>query len=184
MKIRSFAPADVTALTQLVHRAYAELGAQGLNFTAVDQDEATTLWRASAGASWVIEDGGRLVATVSASLPPSDMLRSMSEHATVEGRAWLNQLAVDPDYRRQGLARRLRDVAYQWCVEANASSLGVDTAEPADHLIALYAGWGFQSVGHVQWPGKTYRSVVMTRPLNHESVERNARKVRRVLDDA
>lgn len=165
MEIRPFAPADVPALTQLVHRAYAELGARGLNFTAVDQNEATTLYRASAGASWVLTDGGRLVGTVSVASPASEMLRGMTDHASIEGRAWLNQLAVDPDYRGQGLARRLRDVAYEWSVSKGATSVGVDTAEPADHLIALYSGWGFEPVDYVQWPGKTYRSVVMVRTL-------------------
>ncbi|MFN3865646.1 MAG: GNAT family N-acetyltransferase [Demequina sp.] len=166
IELRPFAPADVPALTQLVHRAYAELGAQGLNFTAVDQTEATTLYRATAGASWVMVHGGRLVATVSVAVPASEMLRGMTDEASVAGRAWLNQLAVDPDYRGQGLARRLRDAAYEWCVSHGATSIGIDTAEPARHLVALYSAWGFEPVDHVQWAGKTYRSVVMTRSLD------------------
>jgi hypothetical protein len=39
--------ADAPALARLLHRAYAELGARGLNFTAADQNEQTTLTRAS-----------------------------------------------------------------------------------------------------------------------------------------
>jgi hypothetical protein len=47
--VRRFEPADAEALTRLLHRSYAELGAAGLNFTAVDQDPANTLSRAPAG---------------------------------------------------------------------------------------------------------------------------------------
>lgn len=41
-RVRDVRDDDVPALTRLLHTAYAELGEQGLNFTAVDQSEATT----------------------------------------------------------------------------------------------------------------------------------------------
>jgi hypothetical protein len=41
--IRTFAPNDsLIELTQLLHRAYANLGALGLNYTAVDQTPEDT----------------------------------------------------------------------------------------------------------------------------------------------
>ncbi|WP_062213078.1 hypothetical protein [Streptomyces sp. NBRC 109706] len=77
--IRPFEPADAPRVTELVHRAYAELGDRGLNFTAVDQDVATTLRRASAEASrGALREEG-VVATMTLSLPrrklSSDSLR-------------------------------------------------------------------------------------------------------------
>lgn len=147
----------------MLHRAYAELGARGLNFTAVDQDEATTMKRASAGASWLLLEDERLAATVTMSMPPSRSMRELSAEARRPGRAWLNQMAVDPAYRGRGLAHRLRDVAFAWAWEHGATAIGVDTAEPAEHLVALYESWGFRPRETVQWPGKTYRSLVLIR---------------------
>lgn len=165
MEIRAFAPGDAPQLTELLHRAYAELGAAGLNFTAVDQDAATTLRRASGGASWVLQDGDDLVATMTISWPAEAALRDLTAEAAVPSRAWLNQLAVDPSRRGEGLARRLRDVGYAWCADRGATSIGLDTAQPATHLVDLYRSWGFATVDTVQWPGKTYPSVIMVRAL-------------------
>ncbi|HEY0186015.1 MAG TPA: GNAT family N-acetyltransferase [Cellulomonas sp.] len=168
MHLRPFAPADAAPLTALLHRAYAELGARGLNFTAVDQDDATTLRRATGGASWVLERDGVLAATITVSLPPEAALRTLTAEAAVPRRAWLNQLAVDPAHRGRGLARRLRDVGYAWCREQGCTSIGLDTAEPAEHLVRLYGAWGFVPVDQVRWPGKRYRSVVLARDVPPE----------------
>lgn len=46
-----------------------------------------------------------------------------------------------------------------------ATSIGLDTAQPATHLVDLYRSWGFATVDTVQWPGKTYPSVIMVRAL-------------------
>ena len=163
--MRAFERGDVPHLTRLLHRAYAELGAAGLNFTAVDQDDETTLRRASGGASWVLVDDDQLVATMTISLPAEEKLRELTPEAAVQGRAWLNQLAVDPTKRGEGLARLLRDQGFEWCARQGATSIGLDTAKPATHLVELYTSWGFTAVDEVQWPGKTYRSVVLTRRL-------------------
>lgn len=165
MEVRAFGPADVPELTRLLHRAYAELGRAGLNFTAVDQDETTTLRRASGGETWVVVEADRIVATMTISWPAEAALGALTPEATRPGRAWLNQLAVDPSHRGEGLARRLRDEGYAWCLARGATSIGLDTARPARHLIDLYSTWGFRVVATVQWPGKTYGSVIMTRPL-------------------
>ena len=41
----------------------------------------------------------------------------------------------------------------------------MDTAEQAEHLITLYAGLGYKHVEFVQWSGKVYRSVVLSKAL-------------------
>lgn len=168
-RIRPFTTDDAPAATALLHRAYAELGAAGLNFTAVDQSVSTTLARATGGASWLQVDGAgdseRVLGMLTISLPPESALRALTPEASTD-RAWINQLAVDPDARGQGLARVLRDHGMAWSRAMGASSIGLDTAQPASHLVALYEGWGFTTVDTVQWPGKTYRSVIMTRALS------------------
>ena len=86
VEIRLFDPADAHALTQLLHGAYAELGARGLNFTAVDQDVETTLFRAAKGRCWVAvaPETGLMVGTLTISLPPG---RHLAELTPLAGRA-------------------------------------------------------------------------------------------------
>ncbi|MBO1751234.1 GNAT family N-acetyltransferase [Actinotalea sp. BY-33] len=163
--LRRFATRDASALTALLHRAYAELGERGLNFTAVDQDEATTLARASAGQTWVVEDEAGLFGSLTMSMPPGGELQGLCAEARRPGRAWLNQLAVDPSRRGTGVASRLWAQGRAWAQEAGATHVGLDTAEPATHLVELYRGWGFAEVERICWPGKRYASAVMVRDL-------------------
>jgi predicted N-acetyltransferase YhbS len=161
LRIRPFEVTDATALTRLLHRAYAELGAAGLNFTAVDQSEATTIHRASGGLCLVAEDVGEVVGSVTISLPPSATMRSMFAPADAADVAWLTQLGVDPARRDQGIARRLWLTGLEWARANAATTIGVDTAIPATHLIDLYERWGFTRAGTVHWEGKTYDSEVL-----------------------
>jgi len=168
MKVRLFDPSDADTLTDLLHAAYAELGAAGLNFTAVDQDAVTTLERAVAGRCWVVEDDGHLIGTLTVSMPPSAGLQELTLEARRSNRAWLNQVAVSPDHRGLGIASDLWSRGLRWAAAQSATSIGVDTAIPAVHLVALYECWGFTTVGEIHWPGKTYESVVMVRPLDEQ----------------
>lgn len=163
--VRLFVDADADRLTELLHCAYAELGAMGLNYTAVDQDVKTTRDRVRGGRCWVVEQDSRLVGSLTMSLPPSAGLQRLSAHARPEHRAWLNQVAVSPDARGLGIAADLWQKGRRWAVDQQATSVGVDTAVPAEHLLRLYESWGFVRVDTIQWPGKTYASAVMTRPL-------------------
>ncbi|HET7867535.1 MAG TPA: hypothetical protein VFL86_24285 [Burkholderiaceae bacterium] len=55
--------------------------------------------------------------------------------------------------------------AEHWAQEAGFVELAMDTAEQATHLIELYARLGYRHVACVQWPGKVYRSVVLSKQL-------------------
>lgn len=166
--VRAFVDADVPALTALLHEAYAELRALGLNYTAVDQDEETTRHRAHGGRCWVAEHEGALVATLTMS--PSKELQGLTVEARQPNRAWLNQVAVSPRLRRTGIARSLWDLGKRWAAEQGANSIGVDTAVPATHLVTIYTTWGFEHRGIIHWQGKTYDSVVMLHALASEQV--------------
>lgn len=166
---RFFEDADAEDLTELLHAAYAELGAMGLNYTAVDQDSTTTLTRARGGQCWVVEHDGRLIGSLTMSLPASAGLQELTPQAREPRRAWLNQVAVSPAFRGLGIASDLWLRARQWASAQGATSVGVDTAIPAERLVRLYESWGFAPVGSIHWPGKTYDSVVMTQPLEPES---------------
>lgn len=207
--LRPFDPVDAPGLTSFLHRAYAELGQRGLNFTAVDQDVETTLWRASRGRCWVAVDRdappphgeqthagegeqthagerglahdaapdlgreapaqvlgtrGQIVGTVTISLPPGPHIGRLTPVAARAG-AWLNQMAVDPDRRGLGIASRLWQTGLAWAAARGVTTIGVDTAAPAKHLQELYSRWGFVASDTIQWPGKSYESIVMLREV-------------------
>ncbi len=167
LTLRAVTAADVPALTRLLHAAYADLAADGMNFTGATQDEATTAARSlGVGASWVLVDpGGALVGTVTATSPSGRGIRALTSLALEPDRVWLNQLAVHPDLRGRGLATFLWGTVRAWSLARGMRSVGLDTAEPAGPLRELYRRWGFVDADTVQWPGKTYRSVVMVHTL-------------------
>ena len=161
--IRLLAPTDsVDELTSLLHRAYARLGAMGLNYTAVDQPPDVTRRRIGSGTCFVATLDDRLVATL---LVHPTYAANECAYFTRAGVACVHQFAVDPQLQGGGVGRRLMAHAERWARENGFSELALDTAEPATHLVAFYARLGYREVGHVQWDGKVYRSVVMSKPL-------------------
>src|SRR5262245_37869679 len=163
LSIRLLAPSDsFAALTDLVHRAYAPLGAAGQNFTAVDQDETTTRDRCARGTTFVAEEDGHLVATLTVSGPE----QSKDYGAFATPTSWhLEQFAVEPRLQGKGVGHALVARAERHAREHGATAMLGDTSERARHLVGLYERAGYRVVGHIQWPGKSYRSVVMEKAL-------------------
>jgi hypothetical protein len=56
--------------------------------------------------------------------------------------------------------------AEQWTREAGYSELALDTAEQATHLTEFYHRRGYRWISTIQWPGKTYRSVILSKPVS------------------
>jgi GNAT superfamily N-acetyltransferase len=163
MLIRPLEPSDsLEEMTRLLHRAYARLGAMGLNYTAVSQTPETTAQRLRGGACFVAESEGRLVGTVVVHRPPAG---SPCAYFTRDSVATLRQLGVDPLYHGKGIGGLLLASCEAWAREAGFSELALDTAEPARHLLETYERWGFRRVGTVQWDGKVYRSIVLAKTL-------------------
>ncbi|MCE2971333.1 MAG: GNAT family N-acetyltransferase [Burkholderiales bacterium] len=160
----------LAALTALLHRAYAPLGAMGLNYTAVDQTVEVTRKRCAAGTCFVAVDSERIVGTVTVA-GPHDPLR---QAGWAEQTPWfcrhdaahLHQLAVEPVLQGSGLGRRLLAQCVDWARAQGYRYLALDTAVPAAHLRRAYAKLGYIDADEVQWQGKRYRSVVMVLPLD------------------
>lgn len=57
------------------------------------------------------------------------------------------------------------DTAEAWAREQGFERIALDTAEPAEALRRRYERRGYAAVGGVRWQGKTYASVLMTKPL-------------------
>ncbi len=167
VNIRALSQAEsFEMLTSLLHRAYARLGSMGLNYTAVDQTVETTRRRAMAGVCYVAEIDGLLVGTIT--IESTQMHQNKSgecEYFARQGVASAHQFAVCPDHQGMGIGRGLLMKAECWAHGNGFSELAIDTAEVANHLISLYTRLNFVPVGHVQWNGKTYRSVVMSKRL-------------------
>ena len=159
---------SLEALTALLHRAYARLGAMGLNFTAVDQSVETTRARFASGQGFVLDDDGTLVGCVVVA-GPFDRER----HPGALRSAWylrrdvahLHQLAVDPSRQGQRLGDRLVAACEAWAREHGFRAIALDTAEPAQHLRARYARLGYTETDRVQWDGKRYASLILVKPL-------------------
>ena len=168
--IRPLANSDcLTELTALLHAAYASLAAQGWNFTAVDQSVDVTRERLTGAQGFVAELEGRLVGTVAVRGPKRAGEAYIADPPpplyTTPGTAILAQLAVHPDCRGEGLGERLLTAAETWARDQGFAQLALDTAEPAEALRRRYERRGYATVGRIQWQGKTYVSVLMSKPL-------------------
>ncbi len=163
LSIRQLTPADsLEELTHLLHRAYAQLGAMGLNYTAVNQPTETTLRRLTGGCCFVAEWHGQLAGTVLAKPPEQS---SECEYFARPDVATLRQFGVEPQLQGRGIGQALVHACEAWARENGFRELALDTAEPAKHLVQLYSRLGFAPVGFVQWSGKVYRSLVMSKAL-------------------
>jgi len=149
-------------LTTLLHRAYARLGEMGLNYTAVDQSAEVTANRIVGGQCFVAEVDGKLAGTV---VVQPTYKQSDCEYFTRPGVAAIHQFAVAPEAQGNGFGRALLQACEDWALQEGYRELAMDTAEQATHLIALYSSLGYRQVGLVQWPGKVYRSVILSKAL-------------------
>jgi GNAT superfamily N-acetyltransferase len=163
LRVRPLGPADsLVELTGLLHRAYARLGAMGLNYTAVDQSPRVTAERIAGGHCVVAEWDGALAGTL---VVQPTYAENECAYYTRPGVAVVHQFAVDPASQGRGIGRALMAAAEDWARAHGHAEVAVDTAEPAAHLVALYAHLGYRPVAHVARRGKLYRSVVLAKPL-------------------
>ncbi len=167
MVIRLLQPTDsVAELTRLLHASYARLGEMGFNYTAVDQSEDVTRKRISLGDCLVAIDGSTIAGTVMFHAPGQSKGCACYEKPNV---ATIGQFGVLPSYQGRGMGNLLLAEAERRAVLTGATELALDTSEGAQHLIAWYERRGFHIVEHAQWRGKTYRSVIMSKPLVAQS---------------
>lgn len=167
--LRPLVPQDsLAALTALLHKAYAALGARGWNFTAVDQPVELTAKRIGQGHCLLALRKERMVGTVLVRgpyRPEVDAWCLDTPWYQRDDTAILSQFAVDPDCQGQGLGGRLMQAAEAFAAERGYAFMALDTALPAAHLRRRYEASGYRPVKEVQWEGKTYRSLVMVKSL-------------------
>ena len=154
---------SLEALTALLHRAYAELGALGFRYKAVDQPVETTRARISRGECYVATVASDIVGTA-VLLPPTWHAEYCEWYARPDV-AVLSQFAVEPRLQRRGVGSKLISRLERRAAELGAAELSIDTAEGATHLIALYERRGYRHVGIAKWPHANYRSVLLSKRL-------------------
>ena len=163
--IRPLGPHDsVEGLTELLHRAYAALGARGWNYTAVDQTIEVTGKRLAEGTCLVAVDrDDRIVGTIMYN--PARISYDGSSWLRRADVAHLGQFGVEPSQQRGGIGARLMAAVEDMARADGAREIALDTAEPAVHLIDWYARCGYRFIEYAQWKGKRYRSVIMSKAL-------------------
>jgi ribosomal protein S18 acetylase RimI-like enzyme len=149
-------------LTDMIHRAYSALGDMGFNYTAVDQPVSVTRERVAEGECWVAEDEGRIVGTCMLSFPFPTF---DNDYFSVDGHAYINQFAVEPELQGRGIGGLLLERIEQRAREEGAPDIGLDTADGAKHLIDFYRKRGYEVVDEIHYGGKSYKSVIMSKPL-------------------
>jgi GNAT superfamily N-acetyltransferase len=152
---------SVVELTALLNRAFARLGAMGLNCTCVDQMVETTRSRATAGDCYVAVYEGRIVGTMTLHAPDRESLCKLYRRDDV---ATLRQFGVEPAWQARGVGTMLIALAEHWAATRGYAELALDTPQPAAHLIAFYRGQGFRIVDFLRFDGKRYDSAVLSKP--------------------
>jgi GNAT superfamily N-acetyltransferase len=153
---------SIAELTQMLHLAYQSLGDTGLNYTAVDQNEAVTRSRIAGGSCLVAIHDGRLVGSI-----------VFRDKAQKGGSPWMDrsdvatfgQFGILPHYQSRGLGSRLLEAVERMAVDDKAEELALDTADQAEHLIQYYEKRGYRRIEYAQWSGKRYRSVILSKAL-------------------
>jgi GNAT superfamily N-acetyltransferase len=154
---------SLSALTAMIHAAYAPHAANGLRFWGTHQTVEDTAKRLAAGTAWVCLLDGEYAATATLKRPDPESVVPLYREPDVRP---LAQFCVHPKHKGKGIGHALL-----LHVEAHAKSLDLtrlvlDTAKPATRLIAMYERWGFAQIGTCDWrPHTNYESVLMAKPL-------------------
>lgn len=161
LHIRRLSPSDdLRRITDLIHEAYAPHAARGLRYWGTHQTVEDTATRFGSGQGYVVEADGDIVGTITVRPPQAE------SPLVLYREAWsIVQFAVSPRHKGAGIGKLLHEAALDHALRHGAEVMAIDTAAPAEALIAMYQAWGYRQVGEHSWTHTNYVSVVMTRPL-------------------
>ncbi len=163
MEIRLLDKSDsLKELTDLVHAAYKQLADMGFRYMGTHQTVDDTARRAAKGECYIAVDQGKMIATVTISLPENCGGCQWYDRPEVTS---FNQFAVHPDYQKRGIGSKLMGIAEERAYALGADELALDTAEGAVHLRKIYEKRGYRVVDKADWEGTNYQSVVMSKNL-------------------
>ena len=158
---------DLACLTELIHAAYAPQAAKGLRYWGTHQSVDDTRKRLASGHGLVAESGEQLVGTITVRAPQPDSQVVLYRDP---GTWTISQFAVAPGLKGTGLGKSLHDAAVAHAMLNGGTTMALDTAAPAEALIAMYRAWGYELAGEVDWrPHTNYVSVVMRKALPQDA---------------
>ena len=154
---------DLEKLTDLIHSAYAAHAASGLKYWGTYQTVEDTKRRTSRGICLIALLNGEYVGTGLFCPPQPESPVELYRDASV----WtLAQFCVAPEFKGKGYGKAIHSHGLQLLKQMGASTLALDTAEPAKSLIDMYKSWGYELVGTCDWrPNTNYLSVLMSRAI-------------------
>lgn len=152
----------IDQLTLLLHRAYAELGEQGLMYTGVDQTTQETRRRIEYADCFVATRGGILVGTITVRGP---YFGSPCPYLELPHVATAYQLAVDPQAQGRWLSAALFNATEAWAVAMGYSELAGITASQARRQVKLHQRRQYREVARLYWPGQNFESIVFAKTL-------------------
>lgn len=168
--VRPIRPEDqVSAITSLLHRAYAKQVAMGLQPLAGRQDDSITRERAANSECYLALRQGE---SYSAERVVGVILFEEHEKVTFPSFflrpevAHFAQFGVDPDVQGCGIGRLLLEQVERRARENKAVELACSMAEPDTLLFDFYIKRGYRLVDHWQWPYTNYRSCILSKPLS------------------
>lgn len=90
--------------------------------------------------------------------------------AEAPGTWYVNALAVDPDYRGQGIGTALLDLAVRYAADLDAAGLSLIAAEQNERAVQLYRRLGYEETARrpiIPYPGDPHEGdwLLMTRSL-------------------
>ena len=161
--IRPLQPGDdFVQLTELLHRAYAQLAEMGFRYTATYQTPEITRNRCETGTCLLAILDERVVGTVTYYHPQQTCHADWYDRLEV---ASFGQFGVDPPMQGAGIGARLMDAVEALAKADGAAELACDTAEGATHLIEMYERKGYRRVGTVDWRDTNYMSVILSKEI-------------------
>ena len=153
MQIRRATAVDGDAVAYLLRDAFREFERLYTRdgFAATTPEPALVRERLKEGPTWVAENDGHIVGTVSA------LLR--------DGAVYVRSMGVTPGARGQRVGHRLMDEPFQLAVERKATRLFLSTTPFLFSAIRLYESLGFRRTGEPPHDLHGTPLVTMARPV-------------------
>lgn len=153
---------DVSRITEILHRSYAQLAELGFQYYATWQGDDVTRSRLESGFSYLAIKDNLIVGTITLRVPPNVSGCSWYDRGDV---ASFGQFGVDPNYQKKGIGSLLLETVESKARKEGVPNIALDTAEGAHHLIDLYESKGYKYSGYADWEVTNYRSVILNKTI-------------------